>query len=67
MKEHVARLQVALSVLGLPDFRPGQREVGLAVLQGRDCVVRIPAAEGKSLRYVLPALCLDGLTLVVSR
>jgi len=37
-----------------------------AVLAGRDCVLTIPTGGGKSLCYQLPALALDGLTLVVS-
>lgn len=51
---------------GLADFRPGQREAVAAVLSGRDAVVVMPTGSGKSLCYQLPALLMDGATLVVS-
>lgn len=51
---------------GLQQFRPGQREVIDAVLGGRDVLCVMPTGGGKSLCYQLPALLLDGLTLVVS-
>ncbi len=51
---------------GLERFRPGQREVIEQVLRGRDVLCVMPTGGGKSLCYQLPALCLDGLTLVVS-
>jgi ATP-dependent DNA helicase RecQ len=51
---------------GLSTFRPGQREVISTVLAGRDCLCVMPTGGGKSLCYQLPALALDGLTLVVS-
>lgn len=50
----------------LSSFRPGQREVIAAVLAGHDCLCVMPTGGGKSLCYQLPALVLDGLTLVVS-
>jgi ATP-dependent DNA helicase RecQ len=51
---------------GLERFRPGQREVIENVLDGRDVLCVMPTGGGKSLCYQLPALLLDGLTLVVS-
>ena len=51
---------------GLEGFRPGQREVALAVLEGRDVVAVMPTGAGKSLCFQLPALLLDGPTVVVS-
>lgn len=51
---------------GFADFRPGQREVIDALLAGRSAVAVFPTGAGKSLCYQLPALMLDGLTLVVS-
>ncbi len=51
---------------GHPDFRPGQRPVVEAVLQGRDVLAVMPTGAGKSLGFQLPALMLPGLTLVVS-
>lgn len=54
----------------LPAFRPGQREVIHAVLQGRHPLVLLPTGGGKSLCYQLPAVHgaerLHGLTVVVS-
>jgi len=47
-------------------FRPGQEEALDAILDNRDAVVILPTGGGKSLIYQLPALILDGVTLVVS-
>ena len=51
---------------GLTSFRPGQREASLAMLEGRDIVAVMPTGAGKSLCFQLPALLLDGPTVVVS-
>ena len=51
---------------GLSAFRPGQKQVIAAVLAGQDCLCVMPTGGGKSLCYQLPAVALDGLTLVVS-
>ena len=51
---------------GFTDFREGQAEVIESVLAGRDTVVVMPTGGGKSLCYQLPALMMDGVTLVVS-
>lgn len=47
-------------------FRPGQEAVIDALLAGRSALAIFPTGGGKSLCYQLPALMLDGLTLVVS-
>ena len=51
---------------GMTGFRPGQQEAALAVLAGRDLVAVMPTGAGKSLCFQLPALLLDGPTVVVS-
>lgn len=51
---------------GFDDFRAGQREVIGAILEGKDAVVVMPTGSGKSLCYQLPALMLEGATVVVS-
>jgi ATP-dependent DNA helicase RecQ len=50
----------------LDAFRPGQEEVITAILAGRDVLAIMPTGSGKSLLYQLPAVVLDGLTVVVS-
>src|SRR4030095_8051124 len=47
-------------------FRTGQEDVVRAALSGRDVLAVMPTGSGKSLCYQLPALLLDGPTLVVS-
>ena len=51
---------------GYDEFRPLQADIIQTVLDGNDALVLMPTGGGKSLCYQLPALCLDGLTLVVS-
>ncbi|HEU4643070.1 MAG TPA: ATP-dependent DNA helicase RecQ [Gemmatimonadaceae bacterium] len=51
---------------GYQDFRPGQERAVEAVLSGRDTLVILPTGGGKSLCYQVPALLLQGLTVVVS-
>ncbi|WP_422927885.1 RecQ family ATP-dependent DNA helicase [Singulisphaera sp. PoT] len=51
---------------GFHRFRPGQEQVVQAALEGRDTVVVMPTGSGKSLCFQLPALELEGTTVVVS-
>ncbi len=51
---------------GHDDFRAGQEDVVRAALAGRDLLAVMPTGSGKSLGYQLPAMLLDGPTLVVS-
>jgi ATP-dependent DNA helicase RecQ len=51
---------------GLAQFRPEQERVINALLEGRSALAVFPTGGGKSLCYQLPALMLEGLTLVIS-
>ncbi len=51
---------------GFNAFRPGQEQVIDNVLAGKSTVVIMPTGGGKSLCYQLPALVLDGVTMVIS-
>jgi ATP-dependent DNA helicase RecQ len=51
---------------GFDSFRAGQEPVIRALLAGRSALAVFPTGGGKSLCYQVPALMLDGLTLVVS-
>lgn len=51
---------------GFDSLRDGQEPVIRALLDGRSALAVFPTGGGKSLCYQLPALMLDGLTLVVS-
>lgn len=53
-------------VFGYDDFRPGQEDAVAAVLRGRDVMAVMPTGAGKSICYQIPALVLEGVTLVVS-
>ncbi len=54
------------NVFGYKNFRPLQRNVIQNVLDGRDTIAVMPTGGGKSLCYQIPALILDGLTVVIS-
>lgn len=51
---------------GFDGFLDGQERVMEEVLAGRDGLVVMPTGGGKSLCYQLPALCFEGVTVVVS-
>jgi RecQ family ATP-dependent DNA helicase len=53
-------------VFQLAEFRPHQREIIQDVLGGHDVVCVMPTGGGKSLCFQLPAVALQGLTVVVS-
>lgn len=51
---------------GHVEYRAGQEEAIAAILSGHDALIVMPTGAGKSLCYQLPALCLPGVTIVVS-
>ncbi|MDE5684437.1 MAG: DEAD/DEAH box helicase, partial [Muribaculaceae bacterium] len=51
---------------GYDDFRPLQLEISQSVLDGNDTIGLLPTGGGKSLTFQVPAMALDGLTVVVS-
>ncbi len=51
---------------GYDIFRPGQREVIDTILARQDVLAVMPTGSGKSVCYQLPALLLDGITIVIS-
>ncbi len=51
---------------GFASFRPLQREIIRATMEGRDVFALLPTGGGKSLCFQLPALIRPGLTVVVS-
>src|SRR5258708_8751026 len=58
--------QALEAYFGFPEFREPQQEVISHILAGKDVFVLMPTGGGKSLCYQLPALLLEGVTIVVS-
>jgi ATP-dependent DNA helicase RecQ len=59
-------LNILEKQFGYTAFRLHQEAIITSVLAGRDTFVLMPTGGGKSLCYQIPALMLDGLTIVVS-
>lgn len=59
-------LQVLREVFGYDHFRGPQEAIVRHVIAGGSGLVLMPTGGGKSLCYQVPALCLEGLAVVVS-
>lgn len=59
-------LDILQTTFGYENFRDGQEDIITAVEEGKDVLVLLPTGGGKSLCYQIPALLLDGITVVVS-
>lgn len=66
MKNETTPRDTLKRFFGFETFRPGQEEIVTQLLAGRSALAVFPTGGGKSLCYQLPALHLEGLTLVVS-
>jgi ATP-dependent DNA helicase RecQ len=53
-------------IFGHDSLRPGQQEATSALLDGHDVLLVLPTGAGKSLAYQLPAVLVDGVTIVIS-
>ena len=51
---------------GYDDFRQGQQALIVSVLNGRDVLGIMPTGAGKSMCFQIPALMMEGITLVIS-
>jgi len=54
------------NIFGYDEFRPLQKEIIERTLIGKDSLVLMPTGGGKSICFQIPALCFDGITIVVS-
>ncbi len=58
--------RVLKTYFGYDDFKKGQEKLIKGVMSGRDVLGIMPTSGGKSLCYQLPAIILDGVTIVIS-
>lgn len=59
-------LSILQQYWGHQSFRPMQEEIVQSALDGKDALALLPTGGGKSVCFQVPALCLEGITIVIS-
>lgn len=59
-------LEILEKYYGYKSFRRGQENIINSILSGNDVLAIMPTGGGKSICYQIPALLLDGVTIVIS-
>lgn len=59
-------LEVLAKYYGYSSFRKGQEDIINSIINKNDVLAIMPTGGGKSICYQVPALCLDGITIVIS-
>src|SRR5882672_5490457 len=62
----ISSLEILQKTFGYPSFREHQEAIVNHLLKNQDAFVLMPTGGGKSLCYQLPALMMEGLTIVIS-
>lgn len=58
--------KILKNIFGYDNFRGAQEEIIEHIISGKSCFVLMPTGAGKSLCFQIPALCLDGVAVVIS-
>lgn len=66
MKQVGQPLELLKNIYGYDSFRSDQAEIIESLLKGNDILALMPTGAGKSLCFQIPALCLDGIAIVIS-
>ena len=62
----MTKLEVLKRYFGHENFRGGQEKLVDCILSGRDCLGVMPTGAGKSVCFQVPAIMMDGTTVVIS-